>query len=230
MNNTDILRHRRCTTRRSITILLRTSAVVLITGCSTQKTDSELAAIGSAHSGGGYASEPVEQPISDFTELGFSLKSDVFNVVPDSASRRVWPSGYQLESATWRGSSGFPRIMINVLDVSKSGESFTEASEMARPMSERISDLLPGELIDMQNTGQLENEYGPSSFQKFKIEARMTCAFVNQFLTNKVQASSSDNYGQIVVEAILCDQNSTDINRPYLERFSNAWRIENSSL
>jgi|GEM_PF-5973382 len=177
----------------------------------------------------GFETEPPELAVGDFAELGFSLDSVPFAVNPDSATRRIWPNGYRLETATWRGESGFPRIMINVLDVTKSGESFTSSSALVKPMSERINDLLPGELIDMRGAGRLKNEYGLTSFQMFNVDSRMSCAFVNQFLTKKPELADEKNFGEIVVEAILCDQNTAAIDRTYLQRFTNAWRIGKSA-
>jgi len=199
---------------------------LVIESIGTEVQPDESASLSKA-TGGGEADdlfeiEPPELPVGDFAELGFSLDALPFAVNPDSATRRIWPNGYRLETATWRGENGFPRIMINVLDVTKSGESFTRSSALVKPMSERINDLLPGELIDMRGAGRLKNDYGLTSFQMFNVDSRMSCAFVNQFLTNKPELADEKNFGEIVVEAILCDQNTAAIDRSYLQRFTNA--------
>lgn len=212
------------------TVLLAATMTLTLVGCSRtpgqqpgERTDTDATTVGDIV-------DPPELPISDFAELGFSLDTGSFNVFPDSATRRTWPNGYRLESATWTGETGYPRIMINVLDVSQSGESFTRSSQLVKPTSERINDLLPGEEIDLRGTGQLNNNYGRTNFQIFTVDSRMSCAFINQFLTNDPANIRDNDFGEIIFEAILCDQNADQISRPYLQRFTNAFRIEKSSL
>lgn len=214
--------------------VLAVALVLTGVGCARQQVDDNNGQ-DSRQSQTSFATDPPELPVSDFTELGFSLNAASFNVVPDSATRRVWPNGYLLESATWRGENGFPRIMINVLDVSQSGETFTRSSQLVKPTSDRINDLLPGEEINMRAAGHLQNNYGRTNFQMFTVDSRMGCAFMNQFLThdpikNNSENNSNNDFGEIIFEAILCDQNTTQINRRYLERFTNAYRIGKTSL
>lgn len=208
--------------------LLAVALVLTVAGCSRQVVNDNDVRV-SRQSEPVTAAGPPELPVSDFNELGFSLNAASFNVLPEYATRRTWPNGYQLESATWRGENGFPQIMINVLDVSQSGETFSRASQLVKPAVDRINDLLPGENIDMRDAGHLQNNYGRTNFQMFSIDSRMSCAFLNQFLTQD-PAKNDDDFGEIVFEAILCDQNTTQITRPYLERFTHAWRIVKTGL